>query len=99
MDPSSDLFATGIGGVLYPENVLHISEADIPTIKQCLNADDIFLKKREQELNIKVVHAKGRRDSSFHELPSSSEEGALCLTNNTRSRCDNDIYIKIVGLK
>ena len=97
--PSKQLFATGCGGILYPENCLNISTNDLTQIKLALNADDIFLKKKEQVLDILVVHAKGKRDIPYIQQKSSNASYALCFMNNTRYRCDNDMYIKILDLK
>ena len=100
-DPSMDLFATGCGGILYPENCLQISNADLPLLKTCLNADDVFLKKKEQDLGIQTVFVPlddGNRNP-YKQQSSSVAPYSLCFMNNTRTRCDNDIYIKRIGLK
>ena len=99
-DPSMDLFATGCGGILYPENCLQISNADLPLLKTCLNADDVFLKKKEQDLGIQTVFVPlddGNRNP-YKQQSSSVAPYSLCFMNNTRTRCDNDIYIKRIGL-
>ena len=46
--PSYMLFATGIGGVLYPPNSLYKCALDIERVKnECLRADDVWLKVME----------------------------------------------------
>lgn len=97
--PSKQLFATGCGGILYPENCLNISANDLTQIKLALNADDIFLKKKEQHFNIQIVHARGKRDIAYTLQKSSTAEYALCFKNNSRNRCDNDMYIKLLNIK
>ena len=57
--PSHFLFATGVGGVLYPPNSLDKRVFDKENIKKyCLNADDVWLKFMELLNNTKVVFAK-----------------------------------------
>ncbi len=56
-DPSLDLLAIGVGGVLYPPHILlnQKSAFNIENIKKyCLNADDIWLKFTELSQGIKV---------------------------------------------
>ena len=53
--PSDDLFATGVGGVLYPPRCLDNKAFNIDNIlKMCLNADDIWLKVMESMVGTKV---------------------------------------------
>ena len=59
INPSHTLFATGVGGVLYPPDCLDISEDNLPEIQEFLLADDIYLKKLEIEKNLKVVFVPG----------------------------------------
>jgi len=62
VDPSNDLLATGVGGVLYPPGILPLETFDANKIKElCLNADDIWLKVMELKSNIPVVWVKSRR--------------------------------------
>ena len=42
--PSLELFATGVGGVLYPPDILKISDENLTDIYNVLTADDIYLK-------------------------------------------------------
>lgn len=56
--PSDELFATGVGGVLYPPNILKISDENLPEIYNVLTADDIYLKYLENKLGIKVLWVK-----------------------------------------
>lgn len=97
LEPSFDIFATGIGGVLYPPNILQIDDISIEDIMKCLYADDVFLKKRENDLKIKVQWTRGNKilmGKSIN-LPEVQNTG-LALINNLKSR--NDEYIKNIGL-
>ena len=61
-EPSHDLLATGVGGVLYPPNILSSEAFDVVKIRElCLNADDIWLKFMELKSGVQVVWVKGRR--------------------------------------
>ena len=53
--PSFDLLATGVGGILYPPNILKIHYSLIYELDNCITSDDLFLKKREILFNIKTV--------------------------------------------
>lgn len=54
--PSYMLFATGIGGVLYPPNSLYKCALDIERVKnECLRADDVWLKVMEMLAETKVT--------------------------------------------
>lgn len=52
--PSFDLFATGVGGVLYPPGLFRWDDETINAMKNFKN-DDLFLKKIENDLGIKVA--------------------------------------------
>ena len=58
-NPSDELFATGVGGVLYPPHIFDKEVFDEEKIKTiCLEADDVWLKWHELRLGVKVVWAK-----------------------------------------
>jgi len=61
-EPSHSLFATGVGGVLYPPGIFPPETFDAEKIKKlCLNADDIWLKFMEIRGGIPVTWVKGKR--------------------------------------
>ena len=53
--PSFDLLATGVGGILYPPNILKIHYSLIYELNNCITSDDLFLKHRENLFKIKTV--------------------------------------------
>ena len=53
--PSFDLLATGVGGILYPPNILKINYLLIYDLDNCITSDDLFLKHRENLFKIKTV--------------------------------------------
>ena len=95
--PSFDIYATGIGGVLYPPNILQIENITIDDIMDCLYADDVFLKKMENDLDIKVQWVKSSRLVPGTSINASEVQNmGLALTNNLKNR--NDVYIEQIGL-
>ena len=93
--PTHELFATGVGGVLYPPNILKIDSSCLDDIYKCINADDIYLKKREYDLNVKVVWC-GNNPDSYVNLPIWKQGPALQIENNA---FNNDLCIKALGFK
>ena len=53
--PSFDLLATGVGGILYPPNILKIHYSLIYELYKCITSDDLYLKYRENLFKIKIV--------------------------------------------
>lgn len=54
--PSHMLFATGVGGILYPPNFFSEDVLDIDNIQRmCPTTDDVWLKVMELKKNVKVV--------------------------------------------
>lgn len=86
-EASKDLFATGVGGVLYPPNILRLDSTCIPVIKDIITADDIYLKVRENELNVNIIWVPG-----IHFIDQSAPNG-LALHNNLGEHL-NDKYIE-----
>lgn len=94
--PAKCLFATGVGGVLYPPDILKIDEVDIKDIYECILADDILLKWREDRLNVLTVWVKNNRIHGTKIVEAANSEKALFRTNCNKSR--NTEYLKIFKL-
>ncbi len=93
--PSLDLLATGVGGVLYPPDILKMSKDEIDIIKnKALTADDIYLRYRENQLGVMVCPVY--IDKASFVLKRSASINALCDTNNVTG---NDIVIRKLGLR
>lgn len=91
--PSSQLIAYGCNGVLYPPDCLKLTENDIESIKECIGADDIWLKYREIENNIKTVMAEGyKNDKSMFIKNGIIHKSALFNENIAGGM--NDEYLK-----
>ena len=99
LNESKDLFATGVGGVLYPPDILHITDKNLPDIYKCLYADDIYLKYLENKKGIKTIWVKndnteGERINDQDVLECSLyNENVLNPVSNR-----NDEYLKIFKL-
>ena len=88
--PSFDLFPTGVGGVLYPPDILKLEEKEKETIKELsLTNDDLYLKYKENKLRVMVCPVSTHKPS--HKLTSVASNHALCSTDNVNN---NDIIIK-----
>lgn len=89
-EPSHELCATGVGGVLYPPHIFDEKVFNIDAInKFCLEADDIWLKWHELRLGVKVVWAK---NSMVHPpVVLGSQSVALSKKNVQESKNDNFI--------
>lgn len=90
--PSKLLFATGVGGVLYPPNSLDKRAFDVKLIyKLCLNADDVWLKAM-QILNDRLVLAIPASKSKYVVGIINAEK--IRLSQNNVLNSENDKYIK-----
>lgn len=87
------IFPTGVGGVLYPPNILDVENININELKQCLLADDIYLKVLEnrKSISIKITDIDNmlRHPIEFNE----TKKTGLCNVNVHQNR--NDKYIII----
>lgn len=94
LTPSLALFATGVGGVLYPPGILPQQTFDKETFKKlALKQDDIWLKYIEIKQNIPVVYVP---HTHRHLMPiEEAQTIGLCNTNVTESK--NDFCIKILS--
>lgn len=92
---SKSLLATGVGGVLYPPNILKIDDSLLPIIRDNITTDDLVLKYVENTLNIKVVAVPNNFKLGIKQLPCS--RNGLCI-QNTKIFGNNDITIKKLSL-
>lgn len=84
------LFATGVGGVLYPPHCMHEELFNKKSIKElCFKADDLWLKLMQLMHNTPVVLASAKCDLNFIGC---TQEYGLC--NSNVSEGGNDIQLK-----
>lgn len=86
--------ATGCGGILYPPDVLNISETDLPSIMEYVNADDIWLKKREFDKGVKTVYVPNEKRLGDPILEAQHNDSALYKQNVKNG--GNDRYIGMI---
>lgn len=92
--PSHRLFATGMGGVLYPPHILPHIAFDIEKItKYCLKADDIWLKFMELLNNVKVVWSPTKYVEPLS-IESFTKQHFSALHDENVALFQNDKYIK-----
>lgn len=91
--PSLDLFATGVGGVLYPPQCMDETELFRDDIIQnlCLYQDDIWLKFMQLLRKIPVVCCNSYDISQHPKQITGTESNGLY---NTRNKFENDIVIR-----
>lgn len=89
--PSMQLFAVGVGGVLYPPHLLHqdLFQKQV-IIDNCIYADDLWLKAMEVVNQIPVVVASEYVQLQY--VPGSQEE-ALWRTNTSDEENLNDLQL------
>jgi predicted DNA-binding protein YlxM (UPF0122 family) len=91
--PSLELFATGVGGVLYPPNCLHPDVFQQQNILDlCLYGDDIWLKVMQLRMNVPVIYVA--MDRTHPEVIPECRESALYRKNLYEGR--NDLYLNQV---
>lgn len=81
-EPTHSIVAEGVGGILYPPNILHIKKNQKYEMYDFICEDDLYLKMLEVKNDIKVITAKsimclGQRGYSIKE----GQERALVKTN------------------
>lgn len=87
--PHFDYFAIGVGGILYPPDVLHKEVFNLENIKKlCIMGDDIWLKTMEIMNNSSVVLVE--KIKKFKYIPTSQKE-ALWKSNLNYNKNDSQI--------
>lgn len=87
--PSHSLFATGVGGVLYPPRSLNEHLFDEEAIRDlCLYADDLWLKVMELVSGTRVVCPTNEFSMDYIE---GSQDVALCKANLERGENDRQL--------
>ena len=91
-EPSLKLLATGVGGVLYPPQLLNTDLLfDVYYIKEYISVDDLLLKTVEILSGIPTVTSiNDCNHSKYTEIPSSDQEVALSKDNLDKNK--NDKY-------
>ena len=92
VSPTHDLFATGVGGVLYPPAVMsYICRESKDFLKVCPKADDIWLKFCELKNGIRVFAVP---DAGFHKDSVNLRTLKTSLAEKNIDRGRNDRYLR-----
>ena len=86
------ILATGVGGILYPQNVLDVDSIDLDELKRCFFADDIYLKVLENRRNLKVIIIPTIENHPKEQAQ--QEIKSIALHKQNVGNCRNDKYIK-----
>ena len=68
LNPSFYLFAESRGGILFPPNILNISDENIDEIFKCITAEDIYLKYLSKKRNIKIVWVPNKYSAGLEQV-------------------------------
>ncbi len=98
-EPSKILMATGVGGVLYPPNILDIDSFDLDELKSCIYADDIYLKLIELRKNIPVVWSGCNQNQCHPFIWNRNLVLSGLQKTNVNGENRNDKYIKDFNFK
>lgn len=87
--PTHNIFATGIGGILYPKDCLSISYGNIDDILDIKYDDDFYLKALEVRKDLKVVNICPKWEELYLKNLTDSETQSIALWY-TRNKKDSD---------
>ena len=93
-EPDFKLFLTGVGGIIYPPDILNIKEEYLDLIKEIIWADDLTLKHWEIEKGIKSRLIPNRHPMGLRLIKNNHD--APLFKNNIKFQ--NDIYIKKINI-
>ena len=89
-----DIFLTGVGGVLYPPDILNINRNYSNLIRETLLGDDITLKNLEVNKGIEVKWVSNRHLKGLKEMTNYIDKPLFKINNII----NNDIYIKNINI-
>jgi hypothetical protein len=89
-----DIFFTGVGGILYPPDILNINKCYLNIIKETILGDDITLKNIEINKGIEVKWVPNKHLQGL-KIMTNSEDNPLYKINKI---INNDIYIKNINI-
>ena len=84
--PTHKIFATGIGGILYPPNCLELSEDNVNEIMGIRFDDDFYLKALEVRKNLKIVNICPTWQALYEKNLADAVTQSIALWNNKNVR-------------
>lgn len=88
--PTHSIFATGIGGILYPPNCLNISDDNIEEILTIKYDDDFYLKALEVRKDLKIVNICSGWNELYKKNLNDPHTQSIALWNkNARGKSDS----------
>ena len=95
LNPSFYLFAESGGGILFPPNILNISDENIDEIFKCITADDIYLKYLSRKRNIKIVWVPNNIFLGLEQLKYIKNQKEVLYKKIIKTEKLNDICLEI----
>ena len=89
-----DIFFTGVGGVIYPPDILNINKKYLNIIKETILGDDITLKYFEVNKGIEVKWIPNKHPQGLKIM----ENSAVIPLYKINKKINNDIYIKNINI-
>lgn len=88
-EPTHSIFATGIGGILYPPNCLDLSDDNVEEILTIKYDDDFYLKALEVRKNLKIVNVcQGWGELYKKNLDDPHTQSIALWNKNSKGRSD-----------
>ena len=95
LNPSFFLFAESGGGILFPPNILNISDENIEEIYKCTTDDDIYLKYLSKKRNIKIVWTPNKFLLGLKQLKDIKNQKDALFKGNIKGKILNSTCLQI----
>ena len=93
-NPSFNLFAVSEGGILFPPNILNITDENLKEITKCINAEDIYIKYLSRQRNIKIIWVPNKYQLGLEQLNNNKVIKYISTKKNKIEKY-KDAYLKI----
>ena len=95
LNPSFYLFPISKGGILFPPNILNITDDNIDEIYKCLSSEDIYIKYLSRKRNIKIVWSPNKIVENL-EISNNNESQTKKLYKRDKKNASlNEKYLNI----
>lgn len=89
--PTHMIFATGVGGILYPPNCFKLDDSFIPEILDSKYDDDFYLKDLEVRNDIKIYATKHRYEDLYAKVLDDKETQSIALWNSNIEKSNESL--------